>query len=255
MSMHMDKACGFYLECGRLEAYAPFDALCLPAAGRHVISIVGGGGKTTLLHYLAGCYASLGLRAAAMTTTRMGCPEAYCDTMAACRACWEKGEYAVAGQRLPNGKFRAPEDGMLKALLAEADIVVVEADGAHRRPLKFPAEYEPVILPGTDIVIAVAGLDALGGAAGDVCHRMPEATALLNCDEAHIITAQDIAAVLLSPDAGRKGAAGRTYIAALNKCDDEARKDAGEEILRLLEAHGQTQAALLYFPPQNRTGL
>lgn len=255
MSMDMDKAFGFRLDAGRLVSCAPFDALALPAGGRHVISIVGGGGKTTLLYYLAGRYAALGLKAAAMTTTRMGCPETYCDTMDACRAMWEKGEYAVAGTRLPNGKFRAPEDEMLAAVLGEADIVLIEADGAHRRPLKFPAENEPVILPQTDIVIAVAGLDAHGGAAGDVCHRMPEAAALLGCNETHIITAEDIAAVLLSPEAGRKDAAGRTYIAALNKCDDEARKDAGEEILRLLEKHGQMHAALLHFPPENRTGL
>lgn len=255
MTMQMDKPIGYLLDGGQLEAYAPFEALALPAGGRHVISIVGGGGKTTLLYYLAGCYAALGLKTAVTTTTRMGCPDTYCETIEDCRANFGAGEYAVVGQQLQNGKFRAPQNHVLAAVLEEADIVLIEADGAHRRPLKFPAENEPVILPETDIVIAVAGLDAPGAAAGDVCHRMPEAAALLGCDETHIVTAEDVAAVLLSPRAGRKGTAGRTYIAALNKCDDGARRDVGESILRLLENHGQTHAALLHFPPENRTGL
>lgn len=253
--MLTDRPQGWRLLGGALYAMTPFEALALPEEGKHVISLVGGGGKTTLLHYLAGCFAARGLRTAVMTTTRMGCPPAYCETMEACRACWARGEYAAVGTRLENGKFRAPQEDVLKALLDEAGIVLIEADGAHRRPLKFPADNEPVILEETDIVIAVAGLDALGAPAGDVCHRMPEAEALLGCDARHIITPEDMAAVLLSQRGGRKGAEGRMYIAALNKCDDAARHAGGGAVLRLLAGGGQTHAAALYFPPEHRTGL
>lgn len=255
MTMQRDDPSGFRLEDGYLVSCAPFGALSLPRGGRHVISIVGGGGKTTLLHYLASRYAALGMKTAAMTTTRMGCPDGHCETIGDCRARWSRDEYAVVGQRLSNGKFRAPEDDVLAAVIGEADILLVEADGAHRRPLKFPAAYEPVLLPETDIVIAVAGLDALGAPAGAVCHRMPEAEALLHCDAQHAITEEDMTTVLLSPRGGRKGAEGRTYIVALNKCDDDARHGSGERILRLLARRGQTRAAMLYFPPENRTGL
>ena len=252
--MNGNKPQGFCLKADALVACSPLDALNIPD-GRHVISLVGGGGKTTLLHYLAGCFSAHGKCTAVMTTTRMGCPEAYCETIEACRACWARGDYAAVGQRLENGKFRAPGEAVLEALLAEAQIVLIEADGAHRRPLKFPADNEPVILEETDIVIAVAGLDALGATAGDVCHRMPEARALLGIDEQHVITAEDMAAVLLSPQGGKKGAGDRLYITALNKCDDEARLAGGSEVLRLLALAGQTRAALLHFPPENRTGL
>ena len=255
MMMNQDKPFGLRLENGALSAHAPFDALQLDADGRHVISLVGGGGKTTLMHYIAGCYAKLGMRTAIMTTTRMGCPEGACETMEACRACWARGEYAAVGQRLENGKFRAPAESVLRALLEEAEIIVIEADGAHRRPLKFPGDNEPVILPETDIVIAVSGLDALGKMAGDVCHRMPEAQKLLSCDEQHIITPADMSAVLLSDCGGKKGVCGRMYIAALNKCDDENRLALGEEVLRLLAKAGQARAAMTHFPIQNRTGL
>jgi probable selenium-dependent hydroxylase accessory protein YqeC len=92
----------------------------------------------------------------------------------------------------PIGKMRAADYYKVKKSLVpdilaayerlreRADIIVIEADGAHRRPLKFPGDNEPVILDETDIVIAVSGLDALGKMAGEVCHRMPEAEKLLN---------------------------------------------------------------------------
>jgi len=253
--MNMDMPQGWRLENGSLVSCAPFEALALPETGRHVISLVGGGGKTTLLHYLAGCYAERGMRTAVMTTTCMGCPQAHCETMEGCRALWARGGYAAVGQRLENGKFRAPAEDVLRAVLAEAEIVLIEADGAHRRPLKFPGENEPVILDETDIVIAVAGLDALGRRAGDVCHRMPEAAALLGCDAQHIISPSDMVAALVSARGGRKGVCGRMYVAALNKCDDENRLALGEEVLRLLAEAGQARAAMMYFPIQNRTGL
>ena len=253
--MQMDIPQGWRLHGESLVSCTPFEALALPEAGRHVISLVGGGGKTTLLHYIAGCYADMGLRTAVMTTTRMGCPQDYCETIEACRAHWAAGKYAAAGRRLENGKFRAPQESVLRALLEEADIIVIEADGAHRRPLKFPGDNEPVILDETDIVIAVSGLDALGQMAGEVCHRMPEAEKLLGCDEAHIIPPAEVAAVLLSPMGGRKGVCGRTYIAALNKCDDARRLSLGEEVLRLLKAGGMKRAAMTHFPMENRTGM
>ena len=45
---------------------------------------------------------------------------------------------------------------------AVAGVVIAEADGARLRPLKAPAEHEPVIPPAADAVVAVAGLDSVG---------------------------------------------------------------------------------------------
>ena len=40
--------------------------------------------------------------------------------------------------------------------------IIVEADGAKRRPLKAPGRYEPVIPACSHIVIGVVGLNGLG---------------------------------------------------------------------------------------------
>ena len=156
---------GDNMACGAAEdCFAFFDGK------RHVISLVGGGGKSTLLEYLAQRFAARGMKAVVMTTTRMACPAHICKDMDACRACWSSGQYAACGEKTENGKFRAPQDSLLRALLEEADVILVEADGAHMRACKAPAAHEPVILPESDVIIGVMGIDVLGGEIGKVCY-------------------------------------------------------------------------------------
>lgn len=230
------------LATGRPEAYFPFFD-----GKKHVISLVGGGGKSTLLEYLARCFAARGMRTAIMTTTRMACPAHVCADITDCRACWARGEYAACGQRMENGKFRAPDDALLNALLNEADALIVEADGSHRLACKAPAEHEPVILPQSDIVIGVMGLEVMGCAVGEVCHRPQYVCALLGCNMEHLLTAADMAQILVSPSGTRKNVGTRDYYVALNKCDDAQRRQDGEAVLAELKKHGQERAVLTRF--------
>ena len=71
---------------GSVQAAFPF----LAERG-HVVSLVGGGGKTTLMYTMADIAQGHGLRTAAMTSTRIVRPEATCRTMESCRACWAAG--------------------------------------------------------------------------------------------------------------------------------------------------------------------
>jgi molybdenum cofactor cytidylyltransferase len=43
-----------------------------------------------------------------------------------------------------------------------SDVLLIEADGARRLPLKAPYDHEPVIPPDTSLVVPVAGMDVLG---------------------------------------------------------------------------------------------
>ena len=72
----------------------------LPFLGEtgHVISLVGGGGKTTLLYALARWYSAQGQRVLVSTTTHIQRPDAnYAPDEAARDALWQAGTYAVAG--------------------------------------------------------------------------------------------------------------------------------------------------------------
>ena len=54
-----------------------------------VVSIVGGGGKSSLMYHLAKEYNRRGLKTAVMTTTKIYRPETFCRTPAECESCWE----------------------------------------------------------------------------------------------------------------------------------------------------------------------
>jgi len=233
---------GDQLVSGTAETYFPFFD-----GKKHIISLVGGGGKSTLLAYLAGCFAARGMRTVMMTTTRMACPEHICSSMEECRACWARGEYAACGEKTENGKFRAPQDALLYELIGEADVILVEADGAHMFACKAPAEHEPVILTESDIVIGVMGVEVMGGAVGRVCHRPQHVCALLGCGEDHLLTAADMADILVSEKGTRKHVGARDYFTVINKCDDETRIHDGKAVLEALKARGHAQAVLTSF--------
>ncbi|MBR5302860.1 MAG: putative selenium-dependent hydroxylase accessory protein YqeC [Clostridia bacterium] len=227
---------------GSAQEYFPFFD-----GRKHVISLVGGGGKSTLLAYLAQRFAACGMRTVIMTTTRMACPQHICTTIADCRACWSRGEAAACGEKTENGKFRAPQDALLSALLQEADVIIAEADGAHMLACKAPAEHEPVILPQSDIVIGVMGVEVLGYAVGEVCHRPEHVCALLGCDEAHRLTAADMAGIFVSEKGTRKHVGSRDFYAVINKCDDETRVQAACAVLAELNKRGQEAVVLTSF--------
>lgn len=240
----MDHAIAYWMRDGGLKQGKPEAYFAFLKEKGHVVSLVGGGGKSSLQRYLARRFQENGMKTAAMTTTKIWRPAQFCTSIEDCRARWDAGEYAVCGEPFGEAKLSAPKEAFLAALLGEADAVVVEADGSRCLPCKAPAEHEPVILPKTDIVIAVMGLDALGKPVGEVCHRPERVCALLRCGEQHLITCEDAAKLLLSERGLRKGVGDRAYDVVLNKCDDALRLEQGKAILDILHAHGQTRAAL-----------
>ena len=76
----------------------------------HVISLVGGGGKTTLMYNLAAHCARKGWRVLAATTTHIMQPPGgvWAQTDAELFRLWKCGSYAVAGTAAHGGKLTAP---------------------------------------------------------------------------------------------------------------------------------------------------
>ena len=68
---------------------------------------------------------------------------------------------------------------MLGQALEESDLLLIEADGSNRKPLKGWREDEPVILPATEATIGVLPMHCLGEII-DVTkvHRMEKFTAI-----------------------------------------------------------------------------
>ena len=158
-----------------------------------IISIVGSGGKTTLLKKLAAAYRAEGKTVFVTTTTHMFIEEdtlltddadAIIDTL-------RKNGFAMAG--ISHGeKIKALSRETFDAVCKHADVVLVEADGSKHMPLKFPNATEPVIPENTDEIIVVCGLNALGQKARDVCHRLELVKNCLGIEDDTIITAEHV---------------------------------------------------------------
>ena len=68
-----------------------------------------------------------------------------------------------AGKTIEDGKLTAVTFDDLRELGKVFDTVLIEADGAKGKPLKYPAPHEPVIPPFSGLVFVIAGLDSLFG--------------------------------------------------------------------------------------------
>jgi molybdenum cofactor cytidylyltransferase len=181
--------------------------------GEHeLISIVGAGGKSTVLFCLGREIAGAGCRVILTTTTKMA-REQVTEP-----ACWSVDPVAVerhlvAGSPLfvargtVPGKVTGPTPEGVDRLFSETttDHVVVEADGARSMSVKAPAENEPVIPATSTLVIVVAAIDAVGRPIGEVAHRPDRVAAIAEVTENDALTVPALASVLLHPEGGLKG--------------------------------------------------
>lgn len=214
--------------------HCPFDFFT--DGKKHTICLVGGGGKTTVMYELAAAWAACGRKALALTSTHILQPAdgSFAADVPAVQNLWQQRRYAVIGTpELSTGKLTAPPQDLYEALQLQADVILCEADGSRHHPCKVPAEHEPVLWPDSDIVLAVAGMDALGRPLAQACQRPQLAAELLGCGAEKILDEQMLAALLLSEQGSRKNVGTRTYYIVLNKCD-LLKAAQQEEMLRLL---------------------
>lgn len=207
---------------------------------KHTICLVGGGGKTTVMYELAAAWAACGRRVLVLTSTHILRPVdgSFAANVPAVQNLWQQGSYAVIGTpELATGKLTVPPQDLYEALQLQADVILCEADGSKHHPCKAPAAHEPVLLPDSDIVLAVVGMDALGCPLAQACQRPQPAAAFLGCSLDSVIDEQMLAALLLSEQGSRKNVGTRTYYIVLNKCD-LLKAAQQEEMRRLLVGEG-----------------
>lgn len=222
-------------------AHCPFDFFT--DGKKHNICLVGGGGKTTVMYELAAAWAACGRKVLVLTSTHILCPAdgSFAADVPAVQNLWQQRRYAVIGTpELSTGKLTAPPQDLYEALQLQADVILCEADGSRHHPCKAPAAHEPVLLPDCDMVLAVAGMDALGNSLQQACQRPQLAAELLGCGAEKILDAQMLTVLLLSEQGSRKNVGTRTYYIVLNKCDliKAAQQD---EMLRLLVGAGMDE--------------
>jgi len=192
-----------------------FLARCFQPGRPQLVSLVGAGGKTSTLFWLANALYQRGARVLITTTTCMQFPDprlgAQCifapdfATRLARLNALDKGPgvtalFSVVDERLQKVAGCLPlEVNALKAA-GVADVILVEADGAKHLALKAPAEHEPCIPASSDVVIALTGGDALlRPAQAENIHRWPIFSALTGIKEGEILDAVVFECLLRHP--------------------------------------------------------
>jgi len=218
-----------------------------------VISIVGGGGKTSLMFALARELSLAGKKVISTTTTHIMKPEA---DESPCVVLEDDEERLISRLKDELGRHKhvtaaclRPEAGKLRGLLPEtvdkitavklADYIINEADGAARRPIKAPNATEPVIPDSTTLVVAVVGMDALNSPLSqEVAFRPELITCLTGLPEGGIIT-REVIATLVADEKGIIQYAPRSarIVPFINKVElaqspDDVRKLAGAILSR-----------------------
>ena len=173
--------------------FRPFEDF-LPAA--RCVSVIGSGGKTTLLRHLS---EKTGGTVILTTSTHIypfpGVPLAASGSLDEVRSTLAEHRVVCVGRREPSGKLSAPEIPF-EDLLSVADRVLIEADGAAGRPLKAHRPWEPVIPACTDQTVCVVGASGLGKPASEVCHCPERFCALAGTTPEDRVEIEHVARVL-----------------------------------------------------------
>jgi molybdenum cofactor cytidylyltransferase len=228
-----------------------------------VISVVGGGGKSSTVFRIGLDLAQAGKRAVITHTARI----------AAFQTQWAPAVVEAAGEHLPWAEIEralekhgvclltGPVVGDRRAGIAPQQVdklaqrgnefglhaISVEADGSKMRPAKAPAEHEPVLPDSTTLLAPVLGLDAIGAVIDQqLFHRAELVRSVLGlpAEGDQRFTPRQAAQLLVHINGGAKARPLSTCLLPIfNKADTPLRLLMGRLSARALA--GQGQASLL----------
>lgn len=220
-----------------------YEAFELDMDKGEVVSLVGGGGKTTTLFKLANELKNLNKKVLVTTTTAIYNPE---DSQYDQYFLKElknfsvmEGTVTIYGEEVKKGKLFGPCPEKIDSVARQGifNFILIEADGFRGKPIKAYAHYEPVIPKFTTKTIAIIGLDSLGKSIEEIAHRPEILANITNVKKSHIIDEETVVKLVLSPKGLFKGYKG-VPILMLNKGKDEELVLKGKRIGSMLYRRG-----------------
>ncbi|NCB03332.1 MAG: putative selenium-dependent hydroxylase accessory protein YqeC [Spirochaetia bacterium] len=143
-----------------------------------VVSFIGSGGKTSFIEHLTLYLSTLHIRVLIITTTHLAHPRRHTYPFKSYIV--ERGEKVdeiildnpilVIGS-LKDEKIGPLDENLLERIIPHYDVVLVEADGARGKNLKYHKEHEPVVPSSTSLLIKVIGLSSLGKRVDEEMHN------------------------------------------------------------------------------------
>lgn len=221
---------------------------------RGVISIIGAGGKTSLMFRLAKELSDSGKTVLATTTTKIFMPDkdvsphttitgSIDELVLNSETLFKRYPYFSAGSEhdVTTGKLNGFGPDAIKQLWQSAvfDWIIVEADGAKRLPLKSTGTHEPVIPEVTTHLILVTGLDAVNTPLDDKhVHRAALFSKNTGLPVGEPITEPFIAtSIAIELKKAEKLSYPSSTAVILNKADTQTRRTSGQKIAGFLKTN------------------
>ncbi|MDR3170343.1 MAG: putative selenium-dependent hydroxylase accessory protein YqeC [Treponema sp.] len=216
------------------------------APGRPIITVIGSGGKTSLIWYLARKMDRL--CTLVTTTTKMGVPppgaKRY-DHFLKYESPTDASQVPAPGVTLAvaldasGGKLVALPPEALEAMVRQYDYVLIEGDGSRQLPLKAWAAYEPVVPAYTTLTVGILPLWPVGMIVSQtIIHRLPLFSTLTGLGEGEVLSLGALVPVLTGGNSalgkGLFSAAQGKRVLFFNQIEDEKALDQARELLSLL---------------------
>ena len=217
-----------------------------------VISLMGAGGKTSLMFLLAKKLSQSKKRVLTTTTTKIFMPgsdlspgtiieDDVDELIKKARTNAKQFHHFSAGRKHDplSGKLKGFEPKIIDKLWQTKifDWIIVEADGAKQKPLKSSNLHEPVIPKETTHLILVTGLDAVGKTLDDhYVHRPQIFSANTGLSMGGKIDAQSIASSIgVEIKKAKALCSSSLSFVLLNKADTSSRQASGNKIAKILK--------------------
>lgn len=217
-----------------------YERLGLSLENPQVISVVGAGGKTSLITLLAEELKVLNKKVLSTTSTQIfkpnnidyfflnKIPEDFIP---------RSGSITSFGDYVKDGKLIGPNIKDINMLIRRQifDCILIEADGANRKALKAHAGHEPVVSELSTITIGLIGLDCLGEVLDESnFHRSELISNIIDKQVGQEIDSNDIVHLILNKNGAFKGSIGRKIL-ILNKANTATKIKAGKFIREKLQ--------------------
>lgn len=226
----------------------------LNLSDRGLISAVGGGGKTSLIFKLARELKARGKTVLITTTTKIYLPYTESDIalviendcikalklmkqvlMSDKISGVKNSRIIVCGRKTLKGeKMEGINTDTADGIFSDGifDFILVEADGAKRKPVKAPAPHEPQVPKKTTHLLGIVGLDAVGSPLSEEFFHRPELVYKELPYSPGSIIDEELISFLVTWENGlfKNAPINAQKVLVLNKADDEEAKRTAERI-------------------------
>ena len=206
-----------------------------------IISIVGAGGKSSLMYHLAD-ELRWENKVLVTTTTKIYLPEKdkydYIaigeNSLSNLKHSKNQGIYVYGSYINKENKIIGPNVMELENESSYFNYILVEADGAKGKAIKGWNDTEPIICPNTDKTIGVLSLEAIGENIEETkVHRVEEFINITNSRRNEKITLENISSLLFHPRGLFKDSKGERIL-FINKIESIKEVDLAEELLHII---------------------